>query len=135
MTEDERAVIEANEAFYTAFRERDVAAMTALWADRPETACIHPGWDALFGYHAVIESWKGILRNPSAPRVECRDPRAFLLGGVAYVICHEIVRDGVLAATNTFVRAGDAWRLIHHQASPMAVEPKPDTPPPGTTLH
>lgn len=134
--EDQEAVLAANDSFYAAFKMKDAAAMRAVWADRPETVCIHPGWDALYGFDAVIESWLGILSNPNAPGIECQNARAFVIGDVAYVICHEIVPDGILAATNHFVRDEDgAWRMIHHQASPMAVAPREETPPPRSRLH
>ena len=33
----------ANEAFYRAFADRDMAAMDGVWAVHAPVACIHPG--------------------------------------------------------------------------------------------
>jgi hypothetical protein len=36
------------------------------------------------------------------------------------VLCIEIVEGTALAATNQFSRVDGAWRLVHHQSSPIA---------------
>ena len=70
---DSDAVLAANLEFYRAFTTRDLAAMDAIWARQAPVACIHPGWPALADRDAVIESWRGILSNPEAPRIVCYD--------------------------------------------------------------
>ena len=134
---DEDAVLAANEAFYRAFAARDFAAMDALWAAEAPVACIHPGWDALVGREAVMESWAAILGGPGAPQIRCEAPRAFVLGDGAFVICREALEAGRLIATNVFVRERDGWRMVHHQAGP-ASQARPSPPaaerPPGP-LH
>ena len=113
-------VLEANEAFYRAFSARDVVALEAAWSRRAPVACIHPGWDALDGHEEVVGSFRAILESGAAPRVRCTLAQAHLLGEVAFVTCHELVEGAVLVATNLFVREDGAWRLCHHQASPLA---------------
>lgn len=113
---DQDAVLAANLEFYRAFAARDIAAMDALWARRAPVACVHPGWTALKDRDAIIESWAGILSNPSAPRIACFDEQAFLYGDVALVLCEEELEGGTLAATNVFVREDGEWRIAHHQA-------------------
>ena len=54
-----------------------------------------------------------------------------MLGEVAFVTCHEVLPSGRLAATNVFVREGDAWRLVHHQATPIARGQARPRPAPG----
>ena len=51
---ERRAVIEANEAFYAAFRARDNAAMAALWSSSARVVCVHPGWAAIEGRTTVF---------------------------------------------------------------------------------
>ena len=41
-------------------------------------------------------------------------------GGEARVLCVEFVGGAALATTNLFERVGGAWRMTHHQASPIA---------------
>lgn len=124
---DEAAVLFANESFYAAFSARDVAAMTALWSAHAKICCIHPGWNAIEGREAVLKSWEAILRNPEAPRILCHAPRAYVHGDAAFVVCYEILDGGALVATNGFIREGQAWRMVHHQAGPANQLP-PETP-------
>ena len=116
---DSDAVLAANLEFYRAFAARDLAAMDGLWAKAAPVACIHPGWPALADREAVIESWRGILSNPEAPRIVCYDERVFLYGDTALVVCEEELDGGTLIASNWFVREDGAWRMAHHQAGQL----------------
>jgi ketosteroid isomerase-like protein len=120
MDAHELEVLEANEAFYRIFDARDVQAMERLWAERHPVACIHPGWDALVGREEVLESWRKILESGGAPHVSASRAEAHVLGDVAFVTCHEVLEGGRLVATNVFVSEGGAWKMVHHQAGPMA---------------
>src|SRR5689334_748063 len=92
VTAEEREVLAANDAFYAAFARRDAAAMDALWAREAEVACLHPGWEALFGREAVVESWRRILLGGGAPAsIRCERARAHVAGGAAWVICEEVL--------------------------------------------
>jgi ketosteroid isomerase-like protein len=116
---DDQAVLQANEAFYQAFAKRDLAAMNKLWSSASAVVCIHPGWAPLFGREMVMASWRSILDNPRSPAVVCRQPRAFVQGDSAFVVCFEDLGQVFLIATNLFLREGDGWKLTHHQAGPM----------------
>ena len=48
------AVLFANEAFYRAFADRDIAAMEETWASEAPVACIHPGWSPVIGRERVL---------------------------------------------------------------------------------
>ncbi|MCC7017004.1 MAG: nuclear transport factor 2 family protein [Rhodospirillales bacterium] len=130
------AVLFANDAFYTAFATGDLAAMDAVWAKRAPVCCIHPGWTALNGRDAIMESWRGILSAGPGDRrrtaaIRCVRPEAFLLGDAAWVACYEILPNGVLVATNIFVPEDGAWRMVHHHAGPApAVEAGDEADPP-----
>lgn len=124
------AVLFANEAFYAAFTNRDLEAMDKVWSPRDTITCIHPGWTALLGREAVMESWRAILTNPQSPHINVTGAAATVLGEVAYVVCYEHLIDAVLIATNIFVREDDWWRLVHHQAgtSPAPAETEAEEP-------
>lgn len=125
-------VLDANEGFYRAFAARDLDAMQRVWADRLPVVCVHPGWDVLVGRDRVIASWDGILSSPSSPEVSCDRAEAHVLGEVALVTCHEVLPGGRLAATNVFAREDGRWRMVHHQATPIApgqVRPPPSAGP------
>jgi len=117
---DEAQVLDANEAFYDAFADGDLDALDALWAERASVACIHPGWDALYGREEVMASWRAILSGERAPEVVCLDPTVHLYGDTAVVICGEAIDEHFLIATNVFVREDGEWRLCHHQAGPVS---------------
>ena len=131
MSETE-AVLFANEAFYRAFAERDVALMDEVWARETPVMCIHPGWGPLAGRRAVIESWTAILGNPGAPRIRCRNPTATIIGNAAFVVCFEEIDGQFLIATNCFAREGGVWRMVHHQAGPTSAAPGRADRPAGT---
>ncbi|HVC54813.1 MAG TPA: nuclear transport factor 2 family protein [Stellaceae bacterium] len=134
---DGDAVLAANLEFYRAFTARDLAAMDALWARRAPVACLHPGWPALADREAVMESWRGILSNPEAPRIACYDEQVMLYGDAALVVCEEELDGGTLVACNLFVREDGAWHLACHQAGQLvARQPqRRRTRPPGTRLN
>jgi hypothetical protein len=96
--------------------------MEALWAREAPVACIHPGWGLLAGRDEVIESWRRIF-GAAPPDIMCHGARAFVLGDAAFVVCLEIMPEGVLIATNVFVREAGGWRMSHHQAGPTAERP------------
>ena len=121
---DADAILFANEAFYRAFADRDSEAMLELWSRTAPVACVHPGWGALFGYEAVMESWLGIIRNPQSPAILCHDAHARQYGDTAAVICFEEIQGNYLIATNLFIREGRLWKMVHHQAGPTAARPE-----------
>lgn len=113
------ALLAANLEFYRAFTTHDLAAMDRVWAQETPVLCLHPGWTLLRGREAVMESWRQILGNSDAPNVMVHEDQAFLFGEVGIVTCEEELSGGWLAATNMFVKEDGAWRLVHHQASPI----------------
>ena len=116
----DQAVLEANDAFYRAFNQKDFEAMDRLWAQRVPVACIHPGWNILRGREAVMQSWQAILGNPGQARIVNGGSEAHLVDDFAYVTCRELVAGSPLAATNLFVIEDGEWRMVHHHSSPVA---------------
>jgi hypothetical protein len=116
---DTEAVLEANEAFYRAFNQRDMEAMERAWASSVPVTCVHPGWNALEEREAILESWRSILSNPQQPRIVSGGARVRFVAGVAFVSCRELVAAAPLAATNAFIREEGAWKLVHHQSGPV----------------
>lgn len=123
---DPHLALFANDAFYVAFATRDGDAMADHWSRLHPVSCIHPGWPALFGREAVVESWRRILANPDAPDVAVHNARAVLLDRMVNVLCYEVIAGQTLVATNCFVLEDGAARLVHHQAGPCADPPEPE---------
>lgn len=120
---DRDAVLFANEAFYAAFAGRDYGAMEKLWSETAPVSCIHPGGGPVYDREAVLQGWQSILGNQATLDIRCIGPRVRLFGDSAAVICFEVIAGNNLIATNTFVREGKAWKLVHHQAGPTAEDP------------
>jgi|GEM_PF-308218 len=116
---DEAEILAANAAYYRAFATTDFGAMSRIWAD-DNVSCVHPGWPALIGRHAILESYQQILSNPNQDRIEPRNETVMINGSEARVLCVEFVAGAALATTNLFRRVGGEWRMTHHQASPIA---------------
>jgi len=118
--DDERdAVLAVNRAFYRAFSERDYEAMELVWAPTGAMVCLHPGQAPLHGRPDIMSSWRGILQHPQSPRVRCIDEWVVGRAGLAIVVCREMLPDGQLMATNSFVRLADRWYMVGHHAGPV----------------
>jgi ketosteroid isomerase-like protein len=115
----------ANAGFYEAFETLDVDRMRAVWRETDYVKCIHPGWELLEGFDAVVESWAAIFRNTSVMRFRLTEVRAEVRGDFGWVQCtenllgHDSRGDaiGQMVATNLFERVDDRWLLVHHHAS------------------
>ena len=122
--DDEReAVLAANRTFYRAFTERDADLMDRIWAPSGAMVCLHPGQSPLHERAEIMASWRAIMRHPQAPRVRCVGEWVVGRPGLAIVVCREILPEGQLMATNTFVRLSEGWRMVGHHSGPVpAVE-------------
>jgi len=116
----------ANEAFYLAFESKDFKAMTHLWSEQRDVICLHPGWPALIGREAVLDSWRGILGNPQQGQVSFYGARCQQIGAdAAAVVCYEQAGSDVMVATNIFAMEDGRLRLVSHQAGYCARPPAP----------
>jgi ketosteroid isomerase-like protein len=137
------AIRQANAAFYEAFERLDLDAMSNLWARTVPVTCIHPGWDLVVGYEAVMQSWRMIFEGSSEVRLRVEDPT--ICGGTdhAWLVCRELLFttvqgsavENVLTATNTFVREEGQWRIAHHHAAPLLAGRPRAARPTDTVLH
>ena len=98
------AVLFANDAFYLALANRDMAAMDDIWAAEAPVSCIHPGWPPLSGRDEVMGSWRNILGNTDQAPIEHLNPSARAFDEFAVVLCHELVAGNVFDC-DQFVRS------------------------------
>lgn len=110
----ERAILDANDAFYAAFSSGDVGAMDAQWARHAAVSCAHPSWDLLIGRRDVMASWLAILSGGAPTNVRCEDPRAVVSAELGVVTCTESIGEARVFATNVFVKEDGEWRIVHH---------------------
>jgi ketosteroid isomerase-like protein len=126
---DDDALRAANDSFYMALENLDLASMDALWLHEDWVRCVHPGWEVLVGWTAVRKSWQQIFANTRWIRVTPTTVEIKRFGDVGVVGCLENIstKDGdevglaVAQATNLYLRAAHGWRLFHHHASPAPV--------------
>jgi ketosteroid isomerase-like protein len=130
MGEDDE-ILAANATYYRAFANGDFAAMSRIWAPE-QVSCVHPGWPVLVGRAAVLESWQGILGNLAPERIVFHEATAMVAGDEGRVLCIEVIGTVAFAASNWFRRIDGIWRMIHHHASPIALQVDDDAPEPGS---
>lgn len=121
------AVIAANQAFYTALSLADFALMQRLWLDSDDAICLHPGWPALHGARAILDSWREIFANQGPLHVWPSEVELRLYGQTAELNCLENIDmskvrgAGIIQtrATNIFRQAAEDWKLLEHHALPL----------------
>jgi len=130
-SDDRRAVLEANRAFYEAFNARDVEAMADLWLRSDDVTCIHPHRNVTTGHADVLRTWRAILTNPDQPKIVFAAEEARVVGDIGIVAGREVVAGVPIVATNIYRRSsnpdltdnadtpGYTWLLIHHHGSPV----------------
>ena len=113
-----RAIEDANEAFYRAFRAANIDAMSAVWIDGPHARCAHPGSAPVVGSSDVRASWEIIFASvPGGLDVRCLDANVYAGDGWGMVTCVERTPSGSLTALNVFERRPDgSWGVVAHQA-------------------
>ena len=131
MTDERRSeLLGVNAAFYQSLDDFDLAAMKKVWFHGDGVRCIHPGWEAIQGYDAIIDSWDQVFRNTGWMRVTPTDVSTWRVGDMGLVYCAENItaksEDGVgvavTMATNVFRHTSEGWRMILHHASPAPVD-------------
>lgn len=120
----EAQVLAANSQFYACFEEADVEALGRLWLRSDSVTCVHPGSPPVVGHTAVMQSWRLVFGGPGLPQIACENVHIQDHGGLAIVLCTEVLPSARLAATKVFIRCPEGWRLIHHQASEIAARPR-----------
>jgi ketosteroid isomerase-like protein len=120
MADDVRA---ANQAFYDAHEQRDMAAMREVWEHTDRVVCVHPGWPILRTWRVVEESWRRILEGPGRNHFIVTNDVVAVHGDLAWVTLDENLvqgaSTGTVAATNVFAQSADGWKMILHHGSPV----------------
>src|SRR3989440_11880121 len=89
MTDDDKAIEEANASFYRAFEALDLRAMEDVWSHGEHVQCVHPGWPLLTGWESVRASWEAIFANTQEMSFTLPHVRAAGAGDLARVACTE----------------------------------------------
>ncbi len=115
---------QAELAFYQAFEQGDLAAMTERWDSSDDIVCVHPMGAALRGAQAVAEAWREILAGETRMRFAIEEIHVMRTGPIAiHIVKEHIAVPGgkpvaPMMATNIYREGADGWRMILHHASP-----------------
>ena len=121
-------------AFYDAFERGDLKLMMAVWADEPDTICVHPQGPRLAGLSAIRESFAEIFSpSPTAskPRIKVSELRkhqsqtlaihsvyeSFVVDLPPGSVSGEVATVQPILATNVYLLTPNGWRMIMHHAS------------------
>ena len=127
MTDENQAILAANQAFYRAFEKRDIEAIATILSKGIGTVCIHPGRAAIRGFDNIRNSWDVIFKNTSYIEIDLEIITTEFSGDIAYVVLVENLMQvsggrrikAQSMATNIFERMGGNWYMIHHHGSPL----------------
>jgi ketosteroid isomerase-like protein len=122
----EQELVDANAAFYAAFEDRDLDAMSEVWLHEDHITCTHPGWASLRGWPAVAASWFALFQGDHPMQFILTNVSATVRGEMGWVSLDENLIAGpqaqTVAAVNLFERVGDRWRLVLHLGSGIAAD-------------
>ncbi len=125
------ALVEA--LFYEAFVQLDASLMAHLWHDSDQVFCIHPGARPLLGSRAVLESWRSMFQDAQPVVFFYKVLHKQELGDLAVHLVEEQISShdgslqGLVVASNCYVKTGKGWRLFSHHGSSLAL-PRPASP-------
>lgn len=126
LSEQQKEVLEANRAFYSAFEKLSLQKMKECWEHSGDIICIHPQQPTLIGFQDVMDSYVMIFAGTSYMEIDVQEPRVMAGMDLAVVHCLESVmavsqgqtNRGQIRATNVFRKIDDSWKMIMHHAGP-----------------
>lgn len=124
---DKTAILAANQNFYDAFSNRDLAKMCLQCWQGSSSLCIHPGGGVLEGWEKIRASWEAIFRNTEQLEIDIEVLKVEIDSSLAYVVVRETVLQSSRGrklkaqsiATNIFQKMAQKWYLVHHHGSPI----------------
>jgi len=128
-------VLQANSAFYRAFRDKNVRDMEHIWLNDRSCICIHPSFEPLSGVVDIMSTYKRMFESSvgSFQRtwIDPCDIQLSVKGTTAVITCVEnvyarrFVRGkrrkselvNKLTATNIYRKVGGRWYMTYHHSS------------------
>ncbi len=132
------ALVEA--FFYEAFAQLDGELMSRVWFDSEQAYCVHPGGHPLYGHQAVVESWRSMFQGAQPLVLFYKVLHKQEWDDLAIHLVEERLssRDGrhqgLIMASNCYVRTQEGWRLFSHHGSSVSL-PRKSTPDSSPRVH
>jgi ketosteroid isomerase-like protein len=126
----------AEALFYEAFSQLNIGLMEQVWFDSEQAYCVHPGGHPLYGHQAVLESWRGMFQGVQPLVLFYKVLHQQEWDDLAIHLVEERLssrdgsRQGLIMASNCYVRSEAGWRLFSHHGSSVALPGKADPEPP-----
>ena len=116
--------LQAESAFYAAFRSDDHVGMMAVWANNEDLICVHPMGPRLDSRDIISASWQQILTGEPQRSFDIHlvtswgdsDVSVHIVNEIISVPASELQFTPVLA-TNVYKFTGTSWYMIAHHAS------------------
>ena len=128
--------------FYDALREGDIDKLMALWADDDEVVCVHPGGGRLVGVADIRSAFEAIFASGRIPVQAEQVRRVHSIDAAVHNVVERIqaqtaegLQEGVVIATNVYLRTTQGWRMVAHHASPGAPDEQREAALPPSMLH
>lgn len=124
---DKEIVLATNESFYSAFCDRNLKKMTALWWQGSTSICVHPGSSPILGWDDIKASWESIFQNTASLEIDIEIVNVEVDQALAYVVLREVVLQSNQGrklkaqsiATNVFQKMAQKWYIVSHHGSPI----------------
>lgn len=132
------ALVEA--LFYEAFARINMELMAQVWLDSERAYCVHPGGRPLLGSGEVLKSWRNMFQDAQPlvlfykvlHRQEWADFAVHLVE--ERLSSRDGSRQGLVVATNCYVKTDEGWRLFSHHGSSCSL-PRPTAAEEPPQLH
>jgi len=122
----------AEDAYYDAFDEHDLAKMMSVWSDSDEIVCLLPMLPAIKGRAAIERAFDPVLNPESAFDIQIKHLHWINNNDIAIHLVEEKISmadgpDQFVYATNIYQKnANNSWHMTMHQNSPVPPPPPPE---------
>jgi uncharacterized protein (TIGR02246 family) len=121
---------DAEDAFYDAIDENDLAAMLAVWEDSDDVVCLLPMQPLVLGRAGLRNAWGPLLQGDFKVDIEVHHVHWIESADLAVHYLQEKAniagqqqQQPPVYATNMYRKGADGWRMILHQNSPTPLPP------------
>ncbi|MDH5631550.1 MAG: nuclear transport factor 2 family protein [Gammaproteobacteria bacterium] len=119
-----KTVDDVEDAFYQAFQEGDMEAMSEVWFRHGEINCVHPMTPELGDLNSILISWEEIFDNAPEIEIEIEIRNRLEYGDIVVSVVHEYLtipeddrEHPPVIATNIYHYANGSWHMISHHGS------------------